>query len=149
MELPGDTQPRPEAWIETVQRAVRDLEDSLGRGGRLSEVAAQLAAVVAATGATMVTGSSPLGHQLAGAVAGCADSRVTLWAQNGAHGTVLVIEGVLASGAQLIQTAKRARGAGADRVVGAAVVAEPNGLATCRKELGDEISALTEFALAS
>jgi hypothetical protein len=96
----------------------------------------------------MVTGASPLGHQLAGLVVGMTKSPLALWAQNGAHGTVLVIEGVLASGAQLSSAAKRARAAGATRVVGAAVIAEPNGLASCRKELGDEIRALGELALA-
>ena len=85
----------------------------------------------------------------AGLVVGMTKSPLALWAQNGAHGTVLVIEGVLASGAQLTSAAKRARAAGATRVVGAAVIAEPNGLANCRKELGDEIHALRELALAS
>lgn len=80
---------------------------------------------------------------------GCIGRARGRWAQNGAHGTVLVIEGVLASGAQLTSAAKRARAASATRVVGAAVIAEPNGLASCRKELGDEIHALRELALAS
>jgi hypothetical protein len=136
-------------WIDVIRRAARDLEGSLADPDRLRDVTVQLADVAAATGARMVTGSSPLGHQLAGLVAGMADPALTLWAQNGAHGTMLVIEGVLASGAQLTNTAKRARAAGADRVVGAAVVAEPFGLASCRRELGDEVRALRELAVAS
>jgi hypothetical protein len=137
-----------DSWIEEIHRAGRDLEDSLTDPRRLREVTVQLAAVAADTGAAMVTGASPLGHQLAGLVVGMTKSPLALWAQNGAHGTVLVIEGVLASGAQLSSAAKRARAAGATRVVGAAVIAEPNGLASCRKELGDEIRALGELALA-
>jgi hypothetical protein len=143
-------QPRPDGdWIEVILRAGRELEDSLTDPDRLREVTAQLAEVAAATGAGMITGASPLGHQLAGLVVGMAKSPLALWAQNGAHGTVLVVEGVLASGAQLTSAARRARAAGAARVVGAAVVAEPNGLAMCREELGDEIRALGELALAS
>ncbi len=136
-------------WIDVILRAARDLEGSLADPDQLRSVTVQLADVAAATGARMVTGASPLGHQLAGLVAGMATPALTLWAQNGAHGTMLVIEGVLASGAQLTNTARRARAAGADRVVGAAVIAEPSGLASCRLELGDEIRALRELALAS
>jgi hypothetical protein len=143
-------QPRPHSeWIDVILRAARELEESLGDPARLGEVTSQLADVAAATGARMVTGASPLGHQLAGLVAGKAKSPLALWAQNGAYGTVLVIEGVLASGAQLSSAARRARAAGADRVVGAAVIAEPNGLAACRRELGDDIRALSELVLAS
>lgn len=143
-------QPRPDgSWIEVIHRAGRELEDSLTDPNRLQEVTGQLAAVAADTGAAMITGASPLGHQLAGLVVGMTKAPLALWAQNGAHGTVLVIEGVLASGAQLTSAAKRARAAGATRVVGAAVIAEPSGLASCRKELGDEIHALRELALVS
>jgi hypothetical protein len=143
LRQPGDS------WIEVIHRAGRELEDSLTDPDRLKEVTVQLAAVAADTGAAMITGASPLGHQLAGLVVGMTKSPPALWAQNGAHGTVLVIEGVLASGAQLTSTARRARAAGATRVVGAAVIAEPNGLARSRKELGDEIHALRELAVAS
>ncbi|MFI5259441.1 MAG: hypothetical protein ACHQ01_07535 [Candidatus Limnocylindrales bacterium] len=143
-------QRRPDdSWIEAIRRAGRELEDSLTDPARLKDLTVQLAAVAADTGAAMITGASPLGHQLAGLVVGMTKSPVALWAQNGAHGTVLVIEGVLASGAQLTSTARRARAAGAVRVVGAAVIAEPNGLASCRKELGDEIRALRELVVAS
>jgi hypothetical protein len=143
-------QPRPDGdWIGVILKAGHDLEESLADPDRLRELTAQLADVAAASGAGMITGASPIGHQLAGLVAGLNGSSLALWAQNGAHGTVLVIEGVLASGAQLASTARRARAAGADRVVGAAVVAESNGLASCRRELGDEIRALRELSLAS
>ena len=58
------------SWIEEIHRAGRDLEDSLTDPRRLREVTVQLAAVAADTGAAMVTGASPLGHQLAGLVVG-------------------------------------------------------------------------------
>jgi hypothetical protein len=132
-------------WIGAIHGAARDLEESLADPARLGQLADELTQVAASTGARMVTGASPLGNQLAGLVAGRPGSGLTLWAQNGAHGTLLVIEGVLASGAQLARTAARARAAGADRVVGAAVVAEPRGLAICREELGDDVRALREL----
>lgn len=136
-------------WIAVIHRAGRDVEDALTDPAQLRDVTMRLAAVAAETGAAMVTGASPLGHQLAGLVVGMTQAPLTLWAQNGAHGTVLVIEGVLASGAQLTSAARRARAAGATRVVGAAVIADPSGLAHCRRELGDEIRALRELAVAS
>jgi hypothetical protein len=136
--LPGD-------WIGGIHRAARGLEESLANPEHLRQLADELTQVAESTGASMVTGASPLGNQLAGLVAGQPGSGLTLWAQNGAHGTLLVIEGVLASGAQLARTATRARVAGADRVVGVAVVAEPRGLAACRHELGDDVRALREI----
>lgn len=136
------------SWVSTVRSAAHDLEELLADPEQLSRVTAQLMEFAVASGAGMVTGSSALGNQLAGLVVGRATSPMSLWAQNGARGTVLVIEGVLASGAQMSQTARRARDAGAARVVGAAVVAEPNGLAACRIELGDEVRALGSLELA-
>lgn len=136
-------------WIEVIHRAGQDVEDALTDPAQLRDMTRRLAAVAADTGAAMVTGASPLGHQLAGLVVGMTQAPLALWAQNGAHGTVLVIEGVLASGAQLTSAARRARAAGATRVVGAAVIADPNGLEHCRRELGDEVRALEELAVAS
>lgn len=140
---------RPQGdWASGILSAARELEEALADPDRLNEVASQLAAVADATGAGMITGASSLGNQLAGIVAGRAARPLTLWTQNGAHGTVLVVEGVLASGAQLARTASRVRAAGAARVVGAAVVAEPRGLAMCRLEIGDDVHALSELAAA-
>jgi len=138
----------PAPWPVEVQRANHALEEELTDRGRLEAIGAALAKVARETGATMVTGASPLGHQLAGYLASRDDAGVALWAQNGARGTVLVIEGVLVSGAQMLGTARRARAAGADRVVGAAVVGESDGLAMCRSEIGPEVHALRELALA-
>jgi hypothetical protein len=138
----------PASWPVEVQRANHALEEELTDRARLEAIGAALADVARETGATMVTGASPLGHQLAGYVASHNDAGVVLWAQNGARGTVLVIEGVLVSGAQMISTARRAGAAGADRVVGAAVVAAGDGLALCRSEIGRDVHALRELALA-
>lgn len=135
-------------WPEEVQRANHALEEELTDRRRLEAIGAALAEVARGTGATMVTGASPLGHQLAGYLASREDAGVALWAQNGARGTVLVIEGVLVSGAQMLGTARRARAAGADHVVGAAVVGESDGLAICRSEIGPDVHALRELALA-
>jgi hypothetical protein len=137
----------PTSWLDQIISVARDLEESLTDSERLSALVSELAAVASAAGASMVTGASPLGHQLAGAMAASGPTRLALWAQNGARGTVLVIEGVLASGAQLASTARRARAAGASRVIGAAVIADERGLSHCRSELGDEVHALRELVL--
>jgi hypothetical protein len=137
-----------EHWVMAVGRTGRDLEEELADPASLRAITAALAEVAIDTGATMVTGASPLGNQLAGALAAGDHPSLQLWARNGAHGTVLVIEGVLASGVQMATTAKRARLAGAQRVVGAAVLAEARGLEMCRNEMADEVRALRELALA-
>ena len=131
------------SWTMAVRRANHDLERALTDRGRLEAIAASLAVIVRTTGATMVTGASPLGHQLAGVIASRTDVSVALWAQNGASGTILVVEGVLVSGAQMIAAARRAQAAGASVVVGAAVLAQATGLAACRA-LGQEVEAIEE-----
>jgi hypothetical protein len=137
----------PGGWTAAVIEAGHALETALANPKELQEVADQLGELATACGAVMITGASAQGHQLAGLVAARASRPLTLWAQNGAHGTVLVVEGVLVSGAQMARAAARAKAAGAERVVGVAVLAEPSGLASCRREIGDEINALRELRL--
>lgn len=137
----------PATWVRSALAAAHDLEEDLADPAQLAEITRQLAEIADAAGAVMVTGASALGHQLAGLVAATAQPPVSLWAQNGARGTVLVLEGVLVSGTQIAMTARRARAAGADRVIGAAVIAEPTGLEMCRRELRDDVRALRTLAV--
>jgi hypothetical protein len=135
-------------WTAAIIEAGHALEEALANPANLYAVADQLGELANTLGAVMITGASAQGHQLAGLVAARAARPLTLWAQNGAHGTMLVVEGMLVSGAQMARAAARAKAAGAERVVGAAVLAEPTGLASCRREIGDEITALRELRLA-
>lgn len=127
------------SWVEQVTSAAHSVEESLSDRQSLDELARTLADIADSFGAEMVTGASSLGHQLAGVVASHSTRPLTLWANNGAHGTVLVIESVLASGVQLMSAARRAQAAGASRVVGAAVFGEPMGIERCRAELADDV----------
>lgn len=142
------TEAAPEHWVTAIVRVGRNLEEELVDPAALRAITAALAEIAIEMNAQMVTGASALGNQLAGALAAGDRPSLQLWAQNGAHGTVLVIEGVLASGVQMARTAKRARAAGAERVVGAAVLAEASGLEMCRGEMADEVRALREMVLA-
>jgi adenine/guanine phosphoribosyltransferase-like PRPP-binding protein len=142
------TEAAPEHWVTAVTRVGRDLEEELADPAALRAITEALAEVAIETNAQMVTGASALGNQLAGVLAAGDHPSLQLWARNGAHGTVLVIEGVLASGVQMARTARRAREAGAERVVGAAVLAESSGLEMCRGDMADEVRALRELVLA-
>lgn len=135
-------EPSPEGWLTMALSQARALEASLAQAGRLDTVAAAIAHVANRLDCQMVTGASRVGDQLAGAVVARSAGKLTLWADNGAHGTMLVIEGYLYSGAQTTRMAYRARRAGSDRVVGVAVLAEEAGLSQCRAELGDEVVVL-------
>ena len=132
-------------WVGDATRAAHTLEEDLVDPARLDAVTDELVQIAHRCGATMVTGASPLGHQLAGLVVGRARPNLALWAQNGARGTVLVVEGVLVSGAQMSSTARRALAAGATRIVGVAVVADSAGLEVCRREIGADVVALQEL----
>jgi hypothetical protein len=89
-----------------------------------------------------VTGASRLGDQLAGVVVAQSSGKLSLWAENGAEGTVLILEGLLATGTQLVMTAERAREAGATGLVAAAVLADPSVLESAEQELGGALIAL-------
>ncbi len=140
--------PRADDWFGAVVRAGAQLEQRLSSPDRLDEIAVRLAAVAMQLDCRMVTGASHVGDQLAGVLAARSGGRLALWAQNGTPGTVLIVDGILASGVQIASAARRARQSGAQRVVGAAVLADPAGLAMCRDDLGDEVVALEEMAAA-
>lgn len=135
-------EPSPEGWLTAALGQARALESSLTNADRLDAVAGAIAQIANRLDCQMVTGASRVGDQLAGVVVARSDGRLTLWADNGAHGTMLVIEGYLYSGAQTTRMADRARRAGSDRVVGVAVLAEEAGLSRCRADLGDEVVVL-------
>jgi hypothetical protein len=132
----------PDGWEAEIASAARALEDALGTQEDRDLIVGKLAGVAQDLECQMVTGASRVGDQLAGLLVGQAGDTLKLWAKNGAEGTVLVIDGVLATGAQIALTAGRAKRHGATRVVGAAIMADPIGLAVCRAELGDEVIAL-------
>lgn len=134
-------------WVSAVLRTASQLEADLGGGNKLEEITTRLSEAAHQLNAEMVTGASRLGDQLAGAVAGRSAGSLSLWAQNGAHGTVLVVEGLLATGAQVNRAMQRAREAGADRVAAVAVLADTSALAASRSNSGAEIIALDEIVL--
>lgn len=140
-------EPSPEGWLAAALGQARALEAGLAQVDRLDAVAAAIGQIAERFDCQMVTGASRVGDQLAGVVAARSAGRLSLWADNGAHGTMLVIEGYLYSGAQTTRMAERARRAGSDRVVGVAIFAEEAGLSQCRSELRDEVVVLEPMGL--
>jgi hypothetical protein len=135
--------PGPGGWLTSVAVAGREVEARMGDPERLDALTGWIAGVADLHKCGMVTGASRLGDQLAGVVAGASEGRLKLWAENGATGTLLVIDGVLASGTQVSRRAEQARRHGAHRVVGAVLVADPAGLDVCRRGMGDEVAAMS------
>lgn len=134
--------PGPTEWLTSIAMAGQDVESGMGEPERLGVLTGWIAGVADLHQCQMVTGASRLGDQLAGVVAAASKGRLKLWAENGAIGTLLVIDGVLASGTQVSRRAAQARRHGAHRVVGAVLVADPVGLDLCRRGLGDEVAAM-------
>lgn len=108
----------------------------------LTEIRDRLLEAAINANCSTVSGASRLGDQLAGAVSAASGGRLGLWAHNGASGSVMIIEGVLATGTQLVGMGHLAREAGADRVVPAAVFADPSAEHFVRAELGSDVVVL-------
>lgn len=119
----------------------RELADPIGLAG----LADRLIGVADTLGARSVTGASAAGDRLAGAIAIRSEGRVRLVDGVSANDPVLVVDTLLATGTQLLATARTLRNGRVGRVVGAAVFADPMALELARRELGDQVLALEVF----
>lgn len=130
------------SWESRVIARVTQLEVDLSAGPALHDTAVVLGELARRAGVPSITGASQLGHQLAGAVAVLSDGALTLWSAGRRQDSVLVIEGLLATGAQAMRAAAAAKEAGATRVVIAAVLGERHAMAAMTPEFGDDLTAL-------
>lgn len=137
----------PTDWAEQTLQLAHRLEADLGSDERFEGILGELQIQANRLGCEMVTGASGLGHQLAGALAHRSAGTLRLWVANGAAGTMLIVDGVLATGVQLGNRASAAKRSGATRVVGAVAIATDEGLEAARQMLGDEVIALRTASL--
>jgi hypothetical protein len=132
-------------WPFRVANLARNLEAELGRPGVLVEVADQLIAIAEEHGCEAVAGASRVGGQLAGALVARSSNGLRLFSPLDPVESILVLDGVLATGTQIARTVRAARHAGAKRAVAAAVLANHEAIDICRAEIDGDVIALGEF----
>jgi orotate phosphoribosyltransferase len=138
-ELP-DTQQGD--WAVRLMALSEGIDRELASPDDLAALADRLIAVAAGLGATTVTGASQGGERLAGAMAVRSAGQVRLLDGVFDGRPVLIVETLLATGTQMLTTARALRADGAERVVGVAVLADQTGLEITRRELGDDVVTL-------
>jgi len=144
LELIGTPDPANPDWPFKVAELSEGLGNALSESPELKEISLALGRVADDCGCDAVTGASSLGERLAGAIVVGTDNGLALYSRDHPAGTVLIVDGLLATGAQISRKARLVREAGTDHVVGAVVLAEHGALADCREEIGDVV-ALEEF----
>lgn len=137
-------QPRAEegAWVVRLMELADGLDRELADPTQLASVVQRLGEAADKLGARSVTGASASGERLAGAVAAQSAGRLRLTDGANTDQPVLIVDTILATGTQILATARRLQRAGVDRIVGAAVVADAAALDLTRRELGDQVLAL-------
>lgn len=129
-------------WVVRLMAIADGLDRELADPAELAALADRLIDVAETVGARSVTGVSAGGDRLAGAMAVRSAGRVRLVDGTSTNDPILVVETLLATGTQLLATARTLRAGGVGRVVGAAVLADPTALELARRELGDQVVAL-------
>lgn len=120
-----------------------DVDVELGRAGVLRRVAADLLPIAQRHGCDAVVGASLVGERLAAAVAASDGEQLGIF--TGGEHRVLVLDGILTTGTQMRRAIDQARKAGATHVFGAALVADHDAVAACRRDAGAQIISLQEF----
>lgn len=135
----------PEDWPFRVADLARDLEVELGQPDVLFEVADRLLAIAEDHGCQAVAGASRVGGQLAGAVVARAANGLRLFSAADPVDIVLVVDGILTTGTQIVRTVRAAKVAGAKQAVAAAVLGNHEAIGICREEIQGDVVALDEF----
>lgn len=134
-----------EEWPFRVAALAKGLETELAQPQVLRDIADQLLVLVERLGCEAVAGASYVGAQLAGVLVARSTNGLQLFAPDKPVDNVMVLDGVLATGTQIIRSVNSAREAGAKRVVGAALLADHEALRLCREVVRDEVLALEEY----
>lgn len=132
-------------WPFRIADLARHLETELGRPDVLVEVADRLVTIAKDYGCEAITGASRVGGELAGAVVARSANGLRLFSADDPADSVLVVDGVLATGAQLVRAVMAAKDAGAKRAVAVAVLANREAIDICREEIQGNVVALDEF----
>jgi adenine/guanine phosphoribosyltransferase-like PRPP-binding protein len=136
-------------WPFRVQVVSQELEAQISDPEFLLQVADELLAIAEKFGCQAVSGASTMGAQLAGALAARSSNGLRLFTPADSAENVLVVDGVLATGAQVVRAVNVTRHSGARRAIAAVLIADKEALEACRETIGDEVVALTELSLTS
>jgi orotate phosphoribosyltransferase len=135
----------PDEWPFRIGDIARLLDEQLQSSEVLRACARRIDAIATELGCDAIAGASSTGHQLAGAAVAASANGLRLFSRGAPSASVLVVDSLLASGVQLLRTARDLRAAGAGRVVGCVIAADRDGAAICRREFGGDVVALAEF----
>ena len=142
----GPIRSGPPDWLLRVLAGAQELDAALGDPRRLEEVARQVGQVARELGCDAVAGASPHGCIVAGAASVLSAGALSVWDRtNGVGRQVLVVEGVMATGTQMLRAANSVRERGAQSVAGVALVAAPVALVATRTQMRAEVVAFAEL----
>lgn len=127
-------------WVLRVMAIAEGLDRELADAERLAAVADRLIEVAEQLELRCLVGASPAGDHLIGAMSLRSGGRVTR--RVGGSDPTLVIEGVMATGTQVVRAARDLQSEGVERVAGVAVLADPAALEFSRAELNLDVRAL-------
>jgi hypothetical protein len=135
----------PDEWPFRIADIARSLDRQLQSSDILRAYAKRIDLIAKDAGCEAIAGASGTGQQLAGAAVAASANGLRLFSQASPATSVLIVDSLLASGVQLIRTARDLKAAGAKRVVGCVIAADREGAAVWQKELGEHLVALAEF----
>lgn len=141
-ELGAQKSAEPGSWVVRLMALAEGIDRELADPTELERLADRLVSIAEMLGARSVAGASQGGERLAGAVAARSSGRVRLADGAATLDPVLVIETLMATGTQVLATAKTFRDSGVERVMAAALLADPVALEFARAELGGQVVAL-------
>ena len=125
------------SWAERLGILNQALEARVQDQHSLSEAAESVVAFARSHKVGVLFPASDVAARLVDAA-----QRIGSFSSDAKGRTVLVVDGLLASGAHMMRAADVARAAGATRVIGWAAVADRDALSTVTADLGDEVIAL-------
>jgi adenine/guanine phosphoribosyltransferase-like PRPP-binding protein len=134
-----------DGWVVRLMSLADGLDRDLSDPRELSRLADRLIGVAEELGARSVVGASASGERLAGAVAARSAGRLRLIDGASTLEPVLIIETLMATGTQILATARALKQTGVTRIVGAALLADPVALETARGTLGGEVVTLASM----
>jgi len=134
----------PDDWPSRVIAMARDLDVHLSEPDGLRAVVGELVSIAKRLECDSVAGASPIGERLAGAVA-ASDHGLRLFARGQSARSVLVLDGMLATGVQLTRAMHLAREGGALHTPAATLMADRDSLRALRARSHEEVFALREF----
>lgn len=135
----------PQDWPFRVADLGRELEAELGDPDVLLEIVHKFLTVAQDQGCHSVAGASRVGGQIAGAIVARATTGLRLFTTTNPADSVLVVDGMLATGTHIARAVRAAKDGGAKRVVAAAVLGSHEALEFRRDDLGEDLVVLEEF----